>query len=342
MPFVISVLFLFCSYSTINETDLESELDYNINLPNLEESFVAEEDSAIDVYIFSPKLQGDGSFDPDSTGLIAFPCLTKNFKKCPQCSLAFFNKGKYVKNSLLSEQGVKLSTFPKLCAKNRNKIPQSFLCSRCNKTIGIFVLNEKKESNFGIQLSNTILSDTNKKLPQMKLIIKADKNACYGRVFQAVQVSKNIGYRIVKHSIAAVHAATDSICLIPINFGISIFDSGVNGSIIAYLKADRTNSRFEIIDSGKVIISKGIPKTIVFEPMPLSGITPKPIMTARDTIQFFDFKDHLENFANQIDNKSDTLFISGDMKTLFWKFVRIIDVSKKLGFHYFVLLPPLN
>jgi len=210
---MIDVVFLILIYFIVS-MQMEPSLDNIIKLPPVLNA-VEQDTALLQIYVLPAKIKEGGLIQKDSTGLIAFSDKARLPSDCPVCSLAFKDqRGIYIPNSLLKgRDGEPVPELQKEMADayGDQARPPAFNCSRCGTEISPYlkldeiprVLKKKKK-----EVVETLVENENVKRKErgdqpmsteevdelekkMKLLIKGDAKAFYGRILQVVNMAKD-------------------------------------------------------------------------------------------------------------------------------------------------------
>ncbi|MBD3320895.1 MAG: hypothetical protein GF350_07375 [Chitinivibrionales bacterium] len=209
---MIDVVFLILIYFIVS-MQMEPSLDNIIKLPPVFNAI--EQDTALlQIYVLPAKVKKGGFIDPDSTGLVAFSDKAKTPAACPNCNLPLKDtRGLYIPSSLLDADNKPIPDLQSEMAKayGEGTRPPAFFCSRCGHEISPYLrldeipqaLSEKKKEVIGKLVQNENAKRREQGTPEMsadeidklekkiKLLIKADQRAFYGRILQVVNMAKD-------------------------------------------------------------------------------------------------------------------------------------------------------
>ncbi|MBD3344251.1 MAG: hypothetical protein GF401_04225 [Chitinivibrionales bacterium] len=209
---MIDVVFLILIYFIVS-MQMEPSLDNIIKLPPVFNA-VEQDTALLQIYVLPAKVQKGGYIDPDSTGLVAFSDKAKTPAVCPNCELPLKDKrGLYITNSLLDSDNKPVEDLQTKMAEayGEGTRPPAFFCSRCGHEISPYLrldeipraLREKKKEVVEQMVQNENVkrketgqepmsnADVDKLEKKIKLLIKADQNAFYGRILQVVNMAKD-------------------------------------------------------------------------------------------------------------------------------------------------------
>lgn len=211
---MIDVVFLILIYFIVS-MQMEPSLDNIIKLPPIYNA--AEQDTALlQIYVLPAKIEAGGRIAADSTGLVAFSDKAKTPSHCPneQCNAVFLDKsGMYIPNTLLDPEGNPLVDLQETMAEayGDQTRPPAFACAVCGAEVSPYLrldeipmaLRKKKKE----AVKELVASENSKRAelgkPEMtpqeidelekriKLMIKADERAFYGRILQVVNMAKD-------------------------------------------------------------------------------------------------------------------------------------------------------
>ncbi len=209
---MIDVVFLILIYFIVS-MEMEPSLDDIIHLPPVFHA-VEQDTSLLQIYVLPAKVGSGGRIVPDSTGLIAFSDKATTPAFCPQCSLRIKDqRGYYIEGSLLDKHGKPVVKLQERMAEAYSKgtRPPAFFCSRCGEEISPYVnldkvprlLRARKKEVVKELVASENAKRANEGKPKLteveierlrkniKLMIKADNKAFYGRILQVVNMAKD-------------------------------------------------------------------------------------------------------------------------------------------------------
>ncbi|MBD3420777.1 MAG: hypothetical protein GF398_11720 [Chitinivibrionales bacterium] len=209
---MIDVVFLILIYFIVS-MQMEPSLDNIIKLPPVYNA-VEQDTALLQIYVLPAKIKKGGNIDPDSTGLVAFSDKAKTPEKCPNCAHVFLDEnGLYISGTLLDEEGQPIQDLQNEMAEayGRGAEPPAFQCANDHYEISPYLkldevpaaLKKKKK-----EVVESLVQNENVKRKEdgaapvseqerdvleksMKLMIKADEKAFYGRILQVVYMAKD-------------------------------------------------------------------------------------------------------------------------------------------------------
>jgi biopolymer transport protein ExbD len=229
---MIDVVFLILIYFIVS-MQMEPSLDNIIKLPPVYKAS-EQEDALLQIYVLPAKVGEGGKINADSTGLIAFSDKTKTPETCPHCGQQLLDEnGLYIPNSLLHLDGAPIGDLQVIMAEafGEGGAPPAFLCSNCGNEVGPYlklddipeVLKEKKKEVLDMMVRREnfereemgkapLTKAEEKKLEKdVALMIKADRQAFYGRILQVVAMARDTSSDIRKFAFVTDPGASEEV-----------------------------------------------------------------------------------------------------------------------------------
>ncbi len=209
---MIDVVFLILIYFIVS-MQMEPSLDNIIKLPPIFNA-VEQDTALLQIYVLPAKVQQGGAIVADSTGLVAFSDKSKTPSHCDQCNTPLLDdRGMYIPNRLIDPEGNPLVDLQEKMAEayGAKTRPPAFSCATCGNEVSPYLrldeipmaLREKKKevveklvANENIrrkETGNPVMSsqEIDELEKRIKLMIKADEKAFYGRILQVVNMAKD-------------------------------------------------------------------------------------------------------------------------------------------------------